>query len=290
MVFYVFQYYYLEENFSSVIWTKFADLKEKRNHTGSVINNYANPKPIQIVLKNKNKKDYNCSDAFISVSDKGRLGNNICQFFTLYFFKFEFGIRAVVSSKMYKTLIRIFETVPLPHLPNSCFKTRTKSIYSNSFDNIYRKLKSNVIDDKNTLNFTNIAHYTFINPYPCPLSYFWSYRQNFHTELKLKKKNVNTAKHIIENALKTRKFNISEIVLVGNGNINNPEIDYTLLTLCDHHIRGLGTFGITSAFLGKGSAVIFRRRGLNQKPILTIKELSKSNFTCDSSKFYYVDE
>lgn len=37
--------------------------------------------------------EYNCSDAFISVSDKGRLGNNICQFFTLYLFKFEFGIR-----------------------------------------------------------------------------------------------------------------------------------------------------------------------------------------------------
>ncbi|KAL7629910.1 UNVERIFIED_CONTAM: hypothetical protein RMT77_019971 [Armadillidium vulgare] len=171
--------------------------------------------------------EYNCSDAFISVSDKGRLGNNICQFFTLYLFKFEFGIRAVVSSKMYKTLIGIFETVPLPHLPNSCFKTRTKSIYKNSYDNIYRKFKSNIIDDKNTLNYTNVAHYTFINPYPCPLSYFWSYRQNFHTELKLKKKNVNTAKHIIENALKTRKLDISEIVLVGAHVRRSDYVDYS---------------------------------------------------------------
>ncbi|KAB7505153.1 hypothetical protein Anas_11308 [Armadillidium nasatum] len=33
------------------------------------------------------------------------------------------------------------------------------------------------------------------------------------------------------------------------------EVDFSLLTLCDHHIRGLGTFGFTSAFLGTGSAV-----------------------------------
>ncbi|RXG51457.1 hypothetical protein Avbf_07221 [Armadillidium vulgare] len=259
MVFYVLQYYYAEENLSSVIWTKFADLKEKRNQTGSVINSYTNPKPIQTALESKNKKEYNCSDAFISVSDKGRLGNNICQFFTLYLFKFEFGIRAVVSSKMYKTLIGIFETVPLPHLPNS-------------------KFKSNIIDDKNTLNYTNIAHFTFINPYPCPLSYFWSYRQNFHTKLKLKKKNVNTAKHIIENALKTRKFNKSEIVLVGNGNINNPQIDYTLLTLCHHHIRGLGTFGINKCLSWKRISCDFPPKRFESKTYSHPQRIIKIEF------------
>ncbi|RXG61799.1 Galactoside 2-alpha-L-fucosyltransferase 2, partial [Armadillidium vulgare] len=46
-----------------------------------------------------------------------------------------------------------------------------------------------------------------------------------------------------------------DVIIAGNGNINDPRIDYTLLTLFDHHIRGLGTFGKTSAFLGKGSAV-----------------------------------
>ncbi|RXG51458.1 hypothetical protein Avbf_07224 [Armadillidium vulgare] len=68
--------------------------------------------------------------------------------------------KTVVSSKMFKSLRRIFETVPLPHLPDPCFKTKTESTYTNRFEDIYRKFKSNVIDDKNTLNFTNIANYT----------------------------------------------------------------------------------------------------------------------------------
>ncbi|RXG51456.1 Galactoside 2-alpha-L-fucosyltransferase 1 [Armadillidium vulgare] len=293
-------------------------------------------------------------------------------------------MRTVVSSRMFKALRRIFETVPLPHLPDPCFKTETESPNRKGFYNIYRIVKSNVIDDKNTLNFTNIANYTHITCCPCPVENLWPYRQNFHNVLKLKKKNVDTAKYILENALKTRKLDKSGLVLVGthvrrsdylhyagtkhlrypsvefyinafnffrlkcknvifivvsddlkwcednlsapdvifagNGNRRKPEIDFTLLTVCDHHIRGLGTFGYTSAFLGTGSAVvnklksqkaedikrqrdietlpaqytwfeIFRRRKLKEKSILTLEELSKSNFTCDStSQFYFVDE
>ncbi|KAL7645465.1 UNVERIFIED_CONTAM: hypothetical protein RMT77_003851 [Armadillidium vulgare] len=354
IIFYVFQYYYVEENFSSVVWAKFSDLKRKQNFSFSLLNYYNNPKPIQTGWESK-EREKNCSKPFVSVSFGGRLGNQICEFFTLYLFKIEFRIRTVVSSKMFKSLRRIFETVPLPHLPDPCFKTETESKYSNRFENIYRKFKSNVIDDKNTLNFTNIANYTHISCCPCPVENLWSYRQNIHSVLKFKKKNVNTAKHVIENALKTRKLNKSGLVLVGthvrrsdylrftrkrnlrypsvefylnafnffrlkcknvifivvsddmkwcednlsapdvifagNGNQKNAKVDFTLLTLCDHHIRGLGTFGYTSAFLGKGSAVIFRERKLKEKPILTLEELSKSNFTCDStSQLYLVDE
>ncbi|RXG58530.1 hypothetical protein Avbf_02221 [Armadillidium vulgare] len=207
IVFYVFQYYYVGENLK--IWTKFTDLKEKQNWTHS-FNNYTNPKPIQYVLKNK-KREYNCSDPFITISDKGRLGNNICEFIALYLFKIEFGVRAVVSSRMYETLTRIFETVPLPHLPNPCFNTKTKSRYTSSFSDIYRKFKNSFTEDENTMNFTNIDHYTFIDPYPCPEEYFMSYRQKFRTLLKLKHKNIKLAKNILENALKTRKFDKDKI-------------------------------------------------------------------------------
>ena len=34
-----------------------------------------------------------------------------------------------------------------------------------------------------------------------------------------------------------------------------PMVDFTIITLCDHHIVGMGTFGSTSAFLGKGTIV-----------------------------------
>ncbi|KAL7645463.1 UNVERIFIED_CONTAM: hypothetical protein RMT77_003849 [Armadillidium vulgare] len=356
-MFYVFKYNYMEENFNSVIWAEFTDLKAKQNWTHS-FNKYRNPKPIQYVLKSKNKNGWhenNCHKPFISVTDEGRHGNRICEFLTLYLFKIKFGIRAVVSSNMYLTLKGLFETVPLPHLPNSCFETTTKSIYNDSFENIYEIFKKNVSDDENILNVTNIAHYTFIDHYPCPMEHLMFYRQKFHSLMKFKNEKIKAAKYILENALKTRKLDKSGIILVGthvrrsdyigytqkvhirypsdeyytnafnlfrlkcknaifivvsddiqwceeklsapdviiagNGNTNNPLIDFTLLTLCDHHIRGLGTFGFTSAFLGTGSAVIFRRRDLDEKPILTLEKLSKSNFTCDSSsQFYFVDE
>ncbi|KAL7645464.1 UNVERIFIED_CONTAM: hypothetical protein RMT77_003850 [Armadillidium vulgare] len=353
-IFNVFQFYYVEENLRSVIWAKFTDLKEKQNWTHS-FNNYSNPKQIQYVLESKNKNESNCSEPFMSVTDSGRLGNKICQFFSLYLFKIEFGIRAVVSSRMYSSLKGIFEIVPLPHLPNSFFETNTKSIYKNSFENIYKIFKKNVIDDENKLNVTNIAHYTFLNRNPCPMEHLMFYSRKFHSLMKFKNENIEAAKNILENALKTRKLDKSGIILVGThvrrsdyigytrrkhlqypsveyytkafnlfrlkcknvifivvsddikwcekilsasdvifagtSDKKNPQIDFTLLTLFDHHIRGLGTFGFTSAFLGKGSAVIFRRRDLDEKPIFTLEKLSKSNFTCDSSsQFYFVDE
>ncbi|KAB7498031.1 Galactoside 2-alpha-L-fucosyltransferase 1, partial [Armadillidium nasatum] len=213
-MFSMFQFYYVEENLSSVICSKFTDLKDKQNWTHS-FNNYTNPKQIQNALESKNKNENNCSEPFISVTHAGRLGNKICQFLSLYLFKIDFGIRAVVSSKMYKSLNGIFETVPLPHLPNSCFETSTKSIYKNNFENIYKIFKKYVNIDENILNVTNIAHYTFIDQYPCPMEHLMFYRQKFHSLIKFKNENIKAAKYILENALKARKLDKSGIILVG---------------------------------------------------------------------------
>lgn len=128
---------------------------------------------------------------------------------------------------MYKTLIRIFETVPLPQLSNLYVITKEKSKHDNKFEDIYTNFKSNFIEDKNELNFTQIADYTYISCCPCPYGNFWSYRQNFRKLLRFKKKSIETAKYILQNALKTRKFNKSEIILVGAHVRRSDYIDYT---------------------------------------------------------------
>ena len=43
--------------------------------------------------------------------------------------------------------------------------------------------------------------------------------------------------------------------LIGLGKIEAPWVDFAIITLCDHHIIGIGTFGLTSAFLGRGTIV-----------------------------------
>ena len=40
---------------------------------------------------------------------------------------------------------------------------------------------------------------------------------------------------------------------IGLGERKAPWIDFTIITLCDHHIMGIGSFSLTSAFLGKGT-------------------------------------
>ena len=34
---------------------------------------------------------------------------------------------------------------------------------------------------------------------------------------------------------------------------SSPQLDFTLMVECDHHIIGFGTFALTSAFLGLGT-------------------------------------
>ena len=42
---------------------------------------------------------------------------------------------------------------------------------------------------------------------------------------------------------------------IGLGKIEAPWVDFAIITLCDHHIIGVGTFVLTSAFLGRGTIV-----------------------------------
>lgn len=132
---------------------------------------------------------------------------------------------------MYDDLSNVFESVPLPHLPNPCFKAKITSIYVSSYEDIYKNFKDNFNKDEDTLNFTNLAHYTFIKPYPSPRERMIPYRQLFHTLLKPKKKNKIIATYILERALKTLKINKSETVLVGT---HVRRTDYLVYTVGEH--------------------------------------------------------
>ena len=74
--------------------------------------------------------------------------------------------------------------------------------------------------------------------------------------------------------------------ILGNGIINAPWLDFTIITLCDHHIIGMGTFSLTSAFLGNGTIVYDSNkysnlRGLKLDPSTYIP----LNFTTMSTNF-----
>ncbi|KAL7646123.1 UNVERIFIED_CONTAM: hypothetical protein RMT77_003024 [Armadillidium vulgare] len=132
------------------------------------------------------------------------------------------------------------------------------------------------------------------------LNYVRNTKVVYHTEAFFKnaiefyRRNCNNAVFVVvSDDLKWSKerFSASDVVFPGNGNIDSPEIDFVLLTLCHHHIRGLGTYGGTSAFLAKGSAVIFRYRYKQAAGIgKTSYGLMEENINCSSSsEFYYVD-
>ncbi|KAL7646119.1 UNVERIFIED_CONTAM: hypothetical protein RMT77_003020 [Armadillidium vulgare] len=74
------------------------------------------------------------------------------------------------------------------------------------------------------------------------------------------------------------------VIYPGNGNINRPELDFTILSLCDHHVAGIGTFAMTSSLLGRGSAVIFKYRKIkgNKSPKETLPVLNRP-MNCSSS-------
>ncbi|KAL7645806.1 UNVERIFIED_CONTAM: hypothetical protein RMT77_002703 [Armadillidium vulgare] len=84
-------------------------------------------------------------------------------------------------------------------------------------------------------------------------------------------------------------FSDPDVIFPGDGDINIPEFDYAIMTQCQHHIVGLGTYARTSAILSQGS-VFFYIENMNQTYFTNFNnDFNKKFFDCRFSESYIVE-
>ena len=133
---------------------------------------------------------------FLTVSDRGRLGNMMSQYATLYAYARKFNMKAVISSTMSQTLRRVFPHLTIPTVKPNLYNRTIMSVDDlNAVENIEKFRQMNV----------------WIGGVPSELPIFDAYRNSLSltAEFKLEKLTEGAAKGFLQKAKSVAKSQIT---------------------------------------------------------------------------------
>ncbi|XP_045582891.2 galactoside alpha-(1,2)-fucosyltransferase 1 [Procambarus clarkii] len=146
-----------------------------------------------------------CGAPHVVVHSGGRLGNNMCQYVSLFLLRHIYGIRVSIKMDMKAKLSQAFRNITLPIQDSKCFTGHTKST---SYNNIYRMLytaaKETIMNTTKNLTVKPLlknSYYAF--DHPCPKHLIMAYRDKARQVFTFRDEVLNRAEDNINKALQT---------------------------------------------------------------------------------------
>ncbi|XP_042210108.1 galactoside alpha-(1,2)-fucosyltransferase 1-like [Homarus americanus] len=146
-----------------------------------------------------------CSSPHVVMHSGGRLGNKMCQFFSLYLLRHFFGIRVSIKKKMHENLSLIMKSVTVPVQDSKCFTKHTESIlYGNLYNMLYKAADdARAQGTQDLISEPLLKNSYYVSDHPCPRDLILAHRDVLHDVLAFKEDLLERARDNINNVIKS---------------------------------------------------------------------------------------
>lgn len=140
------------------------------------------------------------------VHSGGRLGNNMCQYLSVFLLRHIFGIKVSIKSRMKAQLSVAFKSITLPVQDYECFSRRTQRVrYNTLYKMLYaaaaNKLQTNIAQNLTMEPLLKKSYYVY--NHPCPTNLIMADRDVVRRALTFRDDVLERARDNINRALKS---------------------------------------------------------------------------------------
>lgn len=123
--------------------------------------------------------------------------------------------QVVIPKAIEKRLRKLFSILPVPYLPDVCFKTVLNSSSRTDFKNMLKIMSAKTVKRHSNQKYLNpISHYNFITQRPCPIPDLMKYRDKFRSLLRIRKSHLLLANSKFTIALRNKNLKSNGTVFI----------------------------------------------------------------------------
>lgn len=115
-------------------------------------------------------------------------------------------------------LLKIFRNFSVPILPDRCFPPKSKSIFKNDFEHVFKNIKKHLDEKKKKpkpLKSPSIQYYNYVMKYPCKVTVLDKYREKLKNALRIRRDLLLKAQHKLQATLKSSNHgNVRNVTLI----------------------------------------------------------------------------